>query len=68
MTCRYKNHRVATGETYHYEDTVYGPFNGTICRRCLYEHLKKYRPDSPNMRHLLAKFPELAAANETNRR
>lgn len=59
MRCHYKDHDVKMGETYHYEDTANGFGPGTICRTCLYEHLCRYRPDSPNRRHLQQTFPEL---------
>lgn len=60
MPCQYRNHGPVKGlELYFYEDTKHG-FKGRICRRCLYKHLRQYRPNSPNMRHLLQTFPELA--------
>ena len=63
QTCKPGNHRVDGIDVYIYSDVENGiPLDTQICARCLFLHLKKYRPGSPNYLHMLDRHPEWAQA------
>lgn len=55
---------------WHYGDEPHGiPENGIpMCDECLFEHVKKYYPDSPNYRAVVRKRPDLVDPTYYERR